>query len=78
VTIANFAYKPAKLTITVGTVIIWKNMDTVSHTVTSNDGKTFNHVISPGGTYRFKFTKAGKYAYHCTFHPFMTAQIIVK
>jgi plastocyanin len=78
VTISQFRFNPQKLTITVGTTVIWKNKDMFGHTVTSNDGKTFNHVISPGGSYRFTFTKVGKFPYHCTFHPSMMATRIVK
>lgn len=73
-----FTFKPKTLTITVGTVVIWKNLTTVTHTVTSDTGKFDSGFISSGGTFRFKFTKAGTYGYHCSIHPFMTATIIVQ
>jgi plastocyanin len=79
----NFAFSPAGLTIPVGTTVIWKNMTTAPHTVTSDDGKTFdsgtaNPVSPQGGTFSFKFTAAGTFAYHCQFHTYMKATIIVK
>src|SRR5215471_10726309 len=65
----NFAFSPATLTIPVGTTVIWKNMTAAPHTVTSNDGKTFdsgtsNPISAQGGTFSFKFTTAGKFTYH--------------
>jgi len=79
----NFAFSPAELTIPVGTTVIWKNMTAAPHTVTSDDGKTFdsgtaNPVSPQGGTFSFKFTTAGTFAYHCQFHTYMKATIIVK
>ncbi|HLZ80858.1 MAG TPA: plastocyanin/azurin family copper-binding protein [Ktedonobacteraceae bacterium] len=78
----QFAFSPKSLTISVGTTVIWKNTTQAPHTVTSNDGKSFNTgdstPVAPGSTFSFKFTKAGTFAYHCNFHPFMTATLIVK
>jgi plastocyanin len=79
----KFAFSPAKLNIPVGTTVIWKNMTAAPHTVTSDDGKTFdsgtaNPVSPQGGTFSFKFTAAGTFAYHCQFHTYMKATIIVK
>lgn len=77
-----FGFSPASLTISVGTTVIWTNMTGAPHTVTSDDGKTFdsgmNTPIGQGATFSFKFTKPGKYSYHCQFHPYMVATIIVQ
>jgi plastocyanin len=73
-----FTFEPKTLTIMVGTTVVWKNLTTVTHTVTSDTGKFDSGSISSGGTFRFKFTKAGTYDYHCSIHPFMTATIIVQ
>ncbi len=78
----TFAFSPASLTIKAGTTVTWKNTTTVPHTVTSDDGKSFDSgsskPIAPGGTFSFTFTTAGTFAYHCTIHPFMKATIIVQ
>ena len=79
----SFAFSPATLTIKVGTTVTWTNMTQTGHTVTSDDGKSFDSGISTpiaasGGTYSFTFTKAGTFAYHCQIHPFMKATIIVQ
>jgi len=77
----QFAFSPSTLTIAVGTTVIWMNSTQVPHTVTSDDGKTFDsgisNPVSPGTSYSFKFTKAGKFSYHCQFHTYMMATIIV-
>ena len=78
----QFAFSPKSLTIPVGTTVIWKNTTQAPHTVTSNDGKSFktgdSTPVAPGSTFSFKFTKAGTFAYHCNFHPYMTATLLVK
>ena len=79
----SFAFSPAKLTIKAGTTVTWKNTTAVGHTVTSDDGKSFdsgtaNPIAAQSGTFSFTFTKAGTFAYHCEIHPFMKATIIVQ
>lgn len=78
----TFTFSPKSLTIKVGTTVIWKNMTQTPHTVTSDDGKSFNSgdstPVNAGATFSFKFATAGTFAYHCNFHPFMTATIIVQ
>ena len=74
----SFGFSPATLTIKVGTTITWKNGSSAPHTVTSDDGKSFdsgNILVSK--TFRFKFTTAGTFPYHCNIHPYMRATIIV-
>lgn len=72
----SFGFSPAILTVPVGTTVIWKNTTSVPHTVTSDNGRTFNSgPISPGGTFSFKFTTAARYPYHCNIHPYMRAII---
>jgi amicyanin len=79
----SFAFSPATLTIKVGTTVTWKNTTAAAHTVTSDDGKSFdsgtsNPITAQSGTFSFTFTTAGTFAYHCAIHPFMKATIIVQ
>ena len=64
--------------ITVGTTIEWKNADPVPHTVTADDGSFDSGMIDGGQVWRYTFTKAGTYPFHCTPHPFMKGTIVVK
>ncbi|MFI1290516.1 cupredoxin family copper-binding protein [Streptomyces sp. NPDC020792] len=80
VTIKNFAFSPAKLTVKTGTKVTWTNSDPDTHTVTSKQGS--GGPLKSGGlatnaTYSYTFTKPGTYAYYCTIHPFMTATVEV-
>jgi plastocyanin len=79
----NFGFNPATITITVGTTVTWTNTTGAPHTVTSDDGTSFDSGINApisanGGTFSFTFTKAGTFAYHCQIHPSMKATIIVQ
>lgn len=78
----SFAFSPATLTVKVGTTVKWVNMTQAPHTVTSDDGKTFDSgsstPVSSNGTFSFTFNTAGTFNYHCQFHPFMKATIIVQ
>ncbi len=79
----SFGFNPTTITITVGTTVTWTNTTSAPHTVTSDDGTSFDSTINTpisanGGTFSFTFTKAGTFAYHCQIHPFMKATIIVQ
>ncbi len=74
----GYGFSPATLTIRVGTTVIWKNVSLAPHTVTSDDGQTFDSGnVAVGGTFRFTFKNAGTFSYHCNIHPYMRATIFV-
>jgi len=76
VTIQNFAFSPASLTIKVGTTVTWTNKDSVTHTVNS---ATFNSGnIAPREKFQFTFSSPGTYAYSCGIHPSMKGTIVVQ
>ena len=80
ITIQGFAFNPQSITVKVGTTVTWTDKDTVSHTVTSLSGPaSFNSgpLTASGGTFKFTFTQAGTYSYHCMIHPSMMASITV-
>ena len=84
----NFEPKEIRGTLGVNNKIIWTNLDTTAHSVTSDTQFTdqingpFNSIDSiglvlPKKTYEFTFTKDGEYAYHCEPHPWMTGKVII-
>ncbi|MGI0092838.1 MAG: cupredoxin domain-containing protein, partial [Nitrosotalea sp.] len=83
---ANNCFSPNPLTVAPGTTVTWKNIDTVSHYVTSGKpsdettGSVFDsgNLIKPGSTYQFTFANAGTFDYFCSVHPWMTGQVIVE
>jgi plastocyanin len=77
VSIKNFAFVPAAVTVKVGTTITWTNTDQEAHTVTAKNGAFNLAPLNSGSTYQYTFTKPGTYNYLCTIHPFMTATVVV-
>lgn len=69
---SNFAFTPANVTITAGDVIRVTSQG--SHTFTSDTG-AFDASI--GADTCVRFTVAGSYPYHCTFHASMTGTVTV-
>lgn len=77
VAIRDFAFAPATITVRVGTTVTWTNSDQDAHTVSATGGAFTSPTLATGATYRYTFTKAGRYDYLCTIHPFMTATVVV-
>jgi plastocyanin len=77
VTIQNFAFNPAALTVRVGTTVTWTNKDAEPHTVTSQDGALHSPPLQTGAVFTYTFDTPGSYHYLCTIHPFMTATVTV-
>jgi plastocyanin len=79
VTINNYTYTPATLTVHAGDTVIWNNKDSIPHTVTALDGKSFDSgAIDPDASWKFVFTKAGQFNYRCAIHPDMRGAIDVQ
>jgi plastocyanin len=78
VTIQNFAFGPATLSVAVGSTVTWTNADSAAHTVTADDGSFDSKSIAAGSTFSQTFDTAGTFAYHCSIHPNMTASVDVK
>ena len=83
--IQGMAYTPATITVTAGTTITWTNNDIYTHTVTSDDGTSFNSgpigtggAYGGGGAWSNTFTTPGTYLYHCMYHSTMHGTVIVK
>ena len=77
VTIDNFTFSPAELTVKVGTTVTWKNHDDIPHTVVSA-GKFRSKTLDTDDGFSFTFTVAGDYKYFCSLHPHMTGMIKVE
>jgi plastocyanin len=78
VTIRNFAFNPANLTVKVGTAVIFTNEDNVAHTATSDTNTFDTREIPPGQFAVLWFRTAGNFPYHCTPHPSMRGTITVQ
>ncbi len=80
VTIDNFSFGPATLTVAAGTTVVWTNDDSDSHIVRSEaDPKLLNSPpLDTGDTFTFTFDKPGSYRYFCSIHPRMRGTIVVQ
>jgi plastocyanin len=75
----NFAFSPAALTVSHGAGVGVTNEDSAPHTVSADDGHSFDTgSISPGKSGQLTAPKPGRYAYHCTIHPFMHGTLVVR
>ena len=74
----QWTYAPAELGVKLGTTVTWTNTGAVAHTVTADDGQTFDSgSVDPKATFMLTPTAAGTFAYHCSFHPWMKATLVV-
>jgi plastocyanin len=75
VSIIDFSFNPAEITVAKGTTVIWTNQDAIPHSVT---GDAFSSgTLNSGETFTHTFDQDGTFAYHCSFHPQMKGTIIV-
>lgn len=81
VEIRDYAFSPDASYVPAGTTVVWRNLDSVQHTVTStttNASARFDSgVIDPGGNFSRLFQEPGTYDYLCLIHPSMKARVIV-
>jgi plastocyanin len=78
VTIQGFAFRPAELSIGVGTTVQWTNQDGAPHQVESDDGTLAGPVMGTGATFSFTFGTPGRITYHCAIHPSMNGVVVVQ
>jgi plastocyanin len=77
VSIVDYSFKPATITIHVGDSITWTNNGKQPHTATANNGSFDTGTIQPGHSASHTFSQAGTFAYICTIHPFMHGTVVV-
>ncbi len=77
VTIQNFTFTPAVITINLGDSVEWINQDAAPHS-TTQDTNLWTHDLTNGQSFNQEFTKPGTFNYHCRFHPTMTGAIKVR
>lgn len=70
-------FVPPQISLSSGSTISWTNDDSITHTVTSDEGLFDSNSISPGYTWDNTFDSPGQFDYHCLIHPFMTGKIII-
>src|ERR1051325_12074456 len=79
VTMKNFAFSPTSYTAKAGSSVHAANKDHAPHTITSDDGTSFDTGnIAPGTNESFTAPSTpGTYAYHCKIHATMHGSVTV-
>jgi plastocyanin len=78
VSIQNFSYSPAMVTIQQGDSVRWTNNEG-THTTTSDVGAWNSGILSVGQTFSHRFNDVGTFTYHCDVHgPSMNGQVTVQ
>ncbi len=79
VTIDNFTFTPASLTVKAGTTVTWTNKDDIPHGIgATNNGFKRSPALDTDDSYSFTFTTPGTYQYFCYLHPKMVGTIVVQ
>lgn len=76
VTIQNFAFSPATITINKGGTVTWTNRDSAPHQISGNGFQS--EVLGNGQSFIFTFNTAGTFDYICLIHTYMKGKIIVQ
>lgn len=76
VEIANRAFKPGIVEVSVGDTVIWTNQDAEPHTVSGAGWSSAR--LEQGSTYSATFTEPGTYEYTCSIHPSMNGTVEVE
>jgi LPXTG-motif cell wall-anchored protein len=78
VTISDFQFAPASVTVNVGDTVTWTNNGPTPHSATSSAGVFDTGIMDAGQSGSHTFTEAGTFAYICTPHPNMHGTIVVQ
>ena len=80
----NECWLPAEITVGVGETVMWSNVDTAAHTVSSGSAENGpddifeSGLFMAGATFEATFDTEGTYPYFCMVHPWMTGVVIVE
>ena len=79
ITISDFKFSPGTLRVKDGARIKVANDDSAPHTVTADDGHSFDSgTVDSGASTSISAPAAGTYSYHCTIHSFMKGKLVVQ
>ena len=77
-TIAISNFKFSTISVPAGSTVTVSNNDVPTHTVTSDDGTSFNVKVAPGKSVTFTApSKPGTYKFHCNIHSSMHGVLTV-
>ena len=77
-TISDFQFAPATVTIDVGDTVTWANEGPTPHSATADDGGFDTGIFDAGQSRSQTFDEAGTFSYFCTPHPNMQGTVTVR
>lgn len=77
VSIRDFAFSPASVTLNAGDTIVFTNFDAVGHTATKL-GAFDSGIMTEGQSKPVVFAQKGTFDYHCDPHPYMRGTVVVE
>jgi plastocyanin len=78
ITITDFKFTPASITVDVGDTVTWTNQGRTPHSATAGDGSFDTGTFPRGQSRSHTFDAAGSFSYICTPHPFMKGTVTVR
>ena len=75
ITVKDFAFTSTP--VKAGATVTVHNTGAATHTVTADDGKSFDKSVDPGKTITFTAPAAGTYKFHCNIHTQMHGTLVV-
>jgi plastocyanin len=79
ITIKDFKFVPATLTVNVGDTIVWKNEDIAPHTATAKGKNAFDSGnLDSGASWSYTVKKKDTYPYYCAYHLSMKGKLVAR
>jgi plastocyanin len=81
VNIADFKYAPPEVRVATGGTVTFTNTDRADHTATTSEGAASEFDtgrLGQGAKKEVRVERAGRYAYICTFHPYMKGTVVAE
>jgi plastocyanin len=70
------SFSPNPATLPAGQLVVWHNIDSITHRVVLNDGSLDTSDIAAGASSRPMAINTGAGPYHCSIHPVMVGTIV--
>jgi LPXTG-motif cell wall-anchored protein len=77
VTMGDFFFSPASVSIAVGDTVTWRNNGDAPHNAVADDGSFSTQNLNKGESASHTFDQAGTFSYICTIHPQMKGTVRV-
>ena len=77
VTMGDYFFSSASVTVSVGDTVTWHNSGQQPHTATASDGSFDTGTVNSGGSASHTFNSPGTFSYICTIHPNMKGTVRV-